>query len=64
MGMTRWQRLRAWLNFLPCLSLSINAVGIPTGIWRCGPISKAPHVVPEWTLWLAAGNLSALALSL
>jgi glycosyltransferase XagB len=33
MGMTRWQRFKAWLNFLPCLSLSVNVLGIPIGVW-------------------------------
>jgi len=64
MGMTRGQRLLAWLNFLPCLSLLINAVGIPTGIWALWAYLEGSHVVPEWTLWFAGFNISALTLSL
>jgi cellulose synthase/poly-beta-1,6-N-acetylglucosamine synthase-like glycosyltransferase len=33
MGMTWSQRFRARLNLVPCLSLLINAVGLPVGIW-------------------------------
>lgn len=32
MGMTPTQRLRARTNFVPCLSLALNPVGIPVGI--------------------------------
>ena len=33
MGMTAPQRLRARLNFVPCLSLLINPLGFATGLW-------------------------------
>ena len=64
MGMTRWQRLQARMNFLPCLSLSINAVGIPTGIWALWVWADGTGIVPAWTIWFAGFNLSALAWSL
>jgi cellulose synthase/poly-beta-1,6-N-acetylglucosamine synthase-like glycosyltransferase len=64
MGMSRWRRLQAWMNFLPCLSLSINAVGIPTGLWALWVYAEGSGLVPTWTVWLAAFNLSAFALSL
>jgi cellulose synthase/poly-beta-1,6-N-acetylglucosamine synthase-like glycosyltransferase len=64
MGMTRWQRVRARMNFLPCLSLSINAVGIPTGVWALWVWMDGTSIVPAWTIWLAGCNLSALTLSL
>lgn len=32
MGMTASQRFRARLNFVPCLSLVVNVVGLPTGL--------------------------------
>ncbi len=49
MGMTRWQKFRAWLNFLPCLSMSINTIGIPIGIWAM------------WQYFSGQGNLPAAA---
>ncbi len=33
MGMTGRQRARARLNLIPLLSLAINAVGLPVGVW-------------------------------
>jgi cellulose synthase/poly-beta-1,6-N-acetylglucosamine synthase-like glycosyltransferase len=33
MGMTRGQRFRARLNFVPCLSLAFNPLGLGIGIW-------------------------------
>jgi glycosyltransferase XagB len=33
MGMRRRDRIRAWTNFLPCLSLAVNPLGVPIGIW-------------------------------
>ncbi|TFB76411.1 glycosyltransferase family 2 protein [Cryobacterium glaciale] len=33
MGMTRAQRFRARLNFVPCLSLAFNPIGFSVGIW-------------------------------
>ena len=47
MGMTRWQRLLARMNFLPCLSLAINAVGIPTGVWALWVWAHGASIVPH-----------------
>ena len=33
MGMSFGQRVRARLNFVPCLGLALNALGIPLGVW-------------------------------
>ncbi len=33
MGMSFWQRMRARLNILPVLSLPVNIVGLPTGVY-------------------------------
>jgi glycosyltransferase XagB len=33
MGMRRRDRIRAWTNFLPCLSLAVNPLGVPIGVW-------------------------------
>ncbi len=58
------ERLRAWLIFLPCLSLWLNALGVPTGMWALVEWATGHHVVPTWTLWLAAFNLMAFSISL
>ncbi len=62
MGMTRMQRFKAWLNFLPCLSLGINAFGLPFGAWVAWRFIDHRGVLPEWTLVLSALSLSSYAL--
>lgn len=57
MGMTRWQRARSWLIFLPCLSLWLNAIGLPLGAWALSVHLGGNSVVPVWTLVLAAFNV-------
>ena len=64
MGMTRWQRFKAWLNFVPCLSLSINSIGLPFGIWVGWRYLDDRGVLPEWTLWIAAVSLTLSAILL
>lgn len=62
MGMTPWQRARAWLNFMPCLSLSINAVGLPVGAWAFWQWWTDAGLVPLWLFWLSLANVAATAL--
>ncbi|ODT18408.1 MAG: glycosyl transferase [Kaistia sp. SCN 65-12] len=64
MGMTRWQRFKAWLIFMPCLSLSLNAFGIPIGIWALWTWLDGTSVMPEWTIGLAAFNVATYAVML
>jgi cellulose synthase/poly-beta-1,6-N-acetylglucosamine synthase-like glycosyltransferase len=33
LGYTRRERVLAWMNFLPCLSLVLNSVGLPLSLW-------------------------------
>ena len=64
MNFTRGERFRAWLNFLPCLSLSINAIGLPVGLWAAITYFLGTGPLPTWTLVLAAVNLTAYVLSM
>ncbi len=59
MGFTRGQRLRAWLNFLPCLSLWVNVIGLPVGIWALWLWYRGVSPLPFWTVFLAAFNVFA-----
>ena len=58
MGFTRAEKFRAWLNFLPCLSLWINPIGLPVGIWAGITWWQGTGVLPTWTLWLSALNIA------
>jgi cellulose synthase/poly-beta-1,6-N-acetylglucosamine synthase-like glycosyltransferase len=48
MGMSFGQRMRARLNLVPCLSLIINAVGLPLGVWAIveSALGRDPVDVP------------------
>ena len=41
-----------------------NAIGIPTGIWALWTYFAHDSIVPQWTLWVAALNLTLFAVSL
>jgi cellulose synthase/poly-beta-1,6-N-acetylglucosamine synthase-like glycosyltransferase len=64
LGLSPWQRFKCWLIFFPCLSLWVNTIGLPLGIWAFWMYLAQTHVVPVWTLWLAAVNLTLFAWSL
>lgn len=64
MGMTRWQRFKAWLNFLPCLSLSMNVLGIPIGIWALWTWLDGTFILPQWAVGLAAFNIATYVVML
>lgn len=61
MGMSRWQRFKAWLIFLPCLSLSVNALGMPIGAWALWTWLDGTSILPPWTVGLAAFNIATYA---
>jgi cellulose synthase/poly-beta-1,6-N-acetylglucosamine synthase-like glycosyltransferase len=56
MDFTVGQKLRAWLNFIPCLSLWVNLIGLPVGIWALVTYADDTGPLPVWTLFLAAVN--------
>jgi cellulose synthase/poly-beta-1,6-N-acetylglucosamine synthase-like glycosyltransferase len=64
MGFSPWDKFKAWLNFFPCLSLSINALGTPTGIWVLWSYLDGVSAVPAWMISLCAINLSGFAISM
>lgn len=64
MRFTPWQRFKCWLVFFPCLSLWINAIGIPLGIWALVTYLQRDSILPHWTVWLAIVNLTAFVISM
>jgi cellulose synthase/poly-beta-1,6-N-acetylglucosamine synthase-like glycosyltransferase len=64
MGFTPWQRFKCWLIFLPCLLLSLNAIGIPVGIWALWAYFSENSTIPLWAISLAVINFIGYALSL
>lgn len=58
------EKLKAWMNFAPCLSLGINLLGWPTGAWALWSFLHHDSPLPAWTWWLAGVNVAALCLSM
>lgn len=59
MGMSFRQRMLARLNFLPCLSLSINALGVPLGVWALVVWIQGTSPLPQWVHLLCIWNCVA-----
>ena len=59
MGFTRRERFRARLNLLPCLSLVLNPVGVPLGVWAIITLILGISPLP-----LALCGLSLLTIAL
>jgi cellulose synthase/poly-beta-1,6-N-acetylglucosamine synthase-like glycosyltransferase len=57
-------KLKAWLNFLPCLSLWINAVGFPVGAWALIQWAQGADDLPLWLVILCTVNVIGFVLSL
>lgn len=64
MGFSRLDRIKAWLNFMPCLSLFVNAIGIPIGIWAIAVWLQGTSPLPTWSVPLAVFNLLAFSVLL
>ncbi len=64
MGFTPLEKLKAWLNFLPCLSLWINVVGYPVGAWAAWTLLDGQNVLPAWLVGLAVANTLGFLVSL
>lgn len=61
MGFTPVEKFKAWLNFLPCLSLWINLPGYPIGAWALWTLVTGQNVLPLWLIVLGVANTLAFA---
>ena len=64
MGFTPMERVKAWMNFLPCMSLWLNAVGLPVGIWAIVEYLRGEPALPAWAVALGLLNLGLFLVSL
>jgi glycosyltransferase XagB len=46
------------------MTLWINVIGVPIGVWALYEPFSGRSVIPEWTLWLSGFNLIAFTLVL
>lgn len=64
MGMTGWQRFRARLNFVPCLSLSLNAIGLPLGLYASLQYVAGDRTMPASLIALGLANFAVFTVTL
>jgi glycosyltransferase XagB len=64
MGMRRRDRLRARTIFLPCLSLAINPVGLPIGIWALWVFLDGTSPLPVGLILLALTSIVLYCISM
>lgn len=57
MGMPFWRRMQARLNILPVLSLPVNVVGLPTGIYALYLLWLGQDPFPFWVIILSIVNI-------
>ncbi|MBN9228578.1 MULTISPECIES: glycosyltransferase family 2 protein [Legionella] len=59
LGMSRRQKILAWMNFLPCLCLWFNIIGLPTGVWALLAWIHNRNIFPMWLIILSIINIAA-----
>ena len=57
MGMSPWQRFKARLNVVPCLSLMVNVIGLPIGVWALADAVSGINALPEFMVWIGGLNV-------
>ncbi len=62
MNFTFGERMRAWTNFLPCMSLWVNTLGIPMGIWAAWRFYQGDDFLPLWLVILSIFNIVSFTL--
>jgi glycosyltransferase XagB len=55
--MSFWQRQLARLNFLPCIFLLVNFVGLPIGVWAILGLIHGTSSIPATVVGLSIVNI-------
>jgi cellulose synthase/poly-beta-1,6-N-acetylglucosamine synthase-like glycosyltransferase len=63
LGFTPVQKLKAWMNFLPCLLLSVNVIGLPPGVWALWLVFSGANILPLWLTLLGGMNIAFYVLT-
>jgi glycosyltransferase XagB len=61
MGFSFIEKIKAWLIFLPCLTMSFNCFGFPLSVWAAVMWYDDTSILPLWCLYWAAANLAFYA---
>jgi len=58
MGFSFIEKFKAWLIFLPCLTMSLNVLGFPLSVWAAVTWFNGTGILPSWCRYWAVANLS------
>lgn len=61
MGFSFIEKIKAWLIFLPCLTMSANFLGFPLSVWAAVMWYNGTGILPSWCLYWAIANLGLYA---
>jgi cellulose synthase/poly-beta-1,6-N-acetylglucosamine synthase-like glycosyltransferase len=61
MGFSFIEKIKAWLIFLPCLTMSFNCLGLPLSVWAAVKWYNGTGILPEWCLYWSIINLGLYA---
>jgi glycosyltransferase XagB len=64
MGFSFVEKIKAWLIFLPCLTMSFNCLGLPLSVWAAVKWYEGTGILPGWCLYWAVANLGLYAFSM
>jgi cellulose synthase/poly-beta-1,6-N-acetylglucosamine synthase-like glycosyltransferase len=61
MGFSFIEKIKAWLIFLPCLTMSLNVLGFPLSVWAAVTWYNGTGILPPWCLYWSIVNLGLYA---
>jgi glycosyltransferase XagB len=61
MGFTFMEKIKAWMIFLPCLTMALNVLGFPMSLWAAVTWYDGTSILAPWTIYWAIGNLGLYA---
>lgn len=61
MGFSFIEKIKAWLIFIPCLTMSLNCIGFPLAIWATVKWYDGTGILPHWCVYWSIVNLSLYA---
>lgn len=64
LGFTLLQKIKAWMNFLPCMLLWVNVIGLPPGLWALWVWFTGQNLMPLWLTIVSLFNIFALFVTL
>lgn len=59
LNMTPYQKLLAWCNFIPCLSMWVNIFAWPSSLWAFMGYWHGYHCLPLWLIALSLFNIAS-----